>query len=196
MNSIHDILTTKEMLTHHNGLITGVHITFYISPLVQTGGLVLGLIAASTILGFLHFIDNRKDENVLASVFAGFTEGRIWAFILTWILQYIFTLLWTLLLIIPGIIKAYSYAMSIYIVDDLKRQGKNLSATEAITRSKHLMKGHKWELFVLDLSFLGWWFLATLTLGIGYLWLYPYILTTRAEFYRGLIAQNPTVLAD
>ena len=73
--------------------------------------------------------------------------------------------------------------MSTYIVDDLKRQGKNLSATEAITKSRRLMDGHKWDLFVLDLSFLGWIILASLQ-------------TTRAEFYRNLVAQNPEALAD
>ncbi len=86
--------------------------------------------------------------------------------------------------------------MSTYIVDDLKRQGKNLSATEAITKSRRLMDGHKWDLFVLDLSFLGWIILASLTFGIGYLWLHPYMQTTHAEFYRNLVAQNPEALAD
>lgn len=111
-------------------------------PFTGAGGFTLGLIASSATLGFLHFIDNRKDENVIASTFAGFTEGRIWAFLLNWILQYIFIVLWGLLFFIPGIIKTYSYAISTYIVDDLKRQGKNLSATEAITKSRRLMDGH------------------------------------------------------
>lgn len=199
LDIIHSILTSAEWVTNYNATTNttdSFRFTFHTSPFTGAGGFTLGLIASSATLGFLHFIDNRKDENVIASTFAGFTEGRIWAFLLNWILQYIFIVLWGLLFFIPGIIKTYSYAMSTYIVDDLKRQGKNLSATEAITKSRRLMDGHKWDLFVLDLSFLGWIILASLTFGIGYLWLHPYMQTTRAEFYRNLVAQNPEALAD
>lgn len=86
--------------------------------------------------------------------------------------------------------------MAYYIADDLTRQGKEVDSTEAITKSRRLMDGHKWELFVLDLSFLGWAILSLLTLNIAYLWLVPYIQATRAEFYRNLVAQNPAALAD
>ncbi|GHT21911.1 hypothetical protein FACS189430_02820 [Bacteroidia bacterium] len=91
----------------------------------------------------------------------------------------LYTFLWTLLFIVPGIIKAYSYAMTAYILhDDL-----TVGADEAIERSKAMMNGYKAKLFLLDLSFIGWGLLCVLTLGIGLLWLIPYMQTSRAAFY-------------
>jgi len=97
-------------------------------------------------------------------------------------LMYLFIYLWTLLLIIPGIIMAYAYSMAIYISND----NPELSAMDAIKKSKELMRGHKWDLFVLDLSFIGWILLAMLTCGFGLVFLVPYIETAHAEFYREL----------
>lgn len=96
----------------------------------------------------------------------------------------IFTTLWTLLLIIPGIIAAINYSQTYYIlVDD-----KNKSAYDAIKASKEMMNGHKWDYFVLVLSFSGWMILATLTLGIGFIWLVPYMQVTFANFYDSIKA--------
>ncbi|MCF1778573.1 DUF975 family protein [Lactobacillus jensenii] len=80
--------------------------------------------------------------------------------------------------------------MTFYILEDMHKAGKEVGVTEAITKSRQMMKGHKFQLFVLDLSFIGWGILATLALGIGWLWLVPYIQTTKAEFYRKLAANN------
>ncbi len=88
--------------------------------------------------------------------------------------------LWTLLLFIPGIIKALAYAMTPFILEE----NPELSTTEAIHHSRMLMKGHKFDLFWLYLSFIGWMLLGLLTLGIGYLWLTPYMQTAIASFYR------------
>lgn len=92
----------------------------------------------------------------------------------------LYTALWALLFVIPGIIKSYSYAMTPFILADRPE----LTANEAITRSRALMDGHKFELFVLELSFIGWELLSVLTLGIGLLWLIPYMSAARAAFYR------------
>ena len=88
--------------------------------------------------------------------------------------------LWALLLFIPGIIKALAYAMTPFILEE----NPELSTTEAIHHSRMLMKGHKFDLFWLYLSFIGWMLLGLLTLGIGYLWLTPYMQTAIASFYR------------
>ena len=101
----------------------------------------------------------------------------------------LYVMLWTLLLIIPGIIKGYSYAMASYISID----NKELSAEECIQRSMKMMQGHKMQLFLLDLSFFGWVILSILTLGIGLLWLTPYIETTRVKFYEDLKAQQAQI---
>lgn len=94
----------------------------------------------------------------------------------------LYVMLWTILLIIPGIIKGYSYAMASYISID----NEELSAEECVQRSIKMMEGHKMQLFLLDLSFFGWVLLSILTLGIGLLWLAPYQETAHIKFYEDL----------
>lgn len=89
------------------------------------------------------------------------------------------TMLWSLLLLIPGLIKSYAYRLTPYILNDKPEIGFK----EASSLSDEMMKGHKFDLFWLDLSFIGWMLLGILTLGIGYLWLQPYMLTASAAFY-------------
>ena len=98
------------------------------------------------------------------------------------LLVFVYTLLWTLLLVIPGIIKAYSYSMTFYIL----RENPEMTAGDAITASQKMMDGHKMDLFLLSLSFIGGAILASITFGIGYLWLIPYIYTAYAAFYETL----------
>lgn len=98
------------------------------------------------------------------------------------LLVFAYTLLWTLLLVIPGIIKAYSYSMTFYIL----RENPEMTAGDAITASQKMMDGHKMDLFLLSLSFIGWAILASITFGIGYLWLIPYVYTAYAAFYETL----------
>lgn len=105
------------------------------------------------------------------------------------LLQSLYILLWSLLLIIPGILASYSYAMTEFIL----AEHPDLTAGEAIARSKALMYGNRWRLFCLQFSFIGWLILCTLTLGIGNLWLTPYMRTATAAFYREI---SGPVLAD
>ena len=98
------------------------------------------------------------------------------------LLVFVYTLLWTLLLVIPGIIKAYSYSMTFYIL----RENPEMTAGDAITASQKMMDVDKMDLFLLSLSFIGWAILASITFGIGYLWLIPYIYTAYAAFYETL----------
>ena len=91
----------------------------------------------------------------------------------------VFTLLWSLLFIIPGIIKAYSYYMSMYIL----AENKGMSAREAISKSKQMMHGHKMELFVLELSFIGWGIVTAVTFGIAGIYVHPYMQATMVNFY-------------
>ena len=93
-------------------------------------------------------------------------------------LQTLYVLLWTLLLIIPGIVAGYSYAMTPYIL----AENPDLTASEAISRSKEMMEGNRMDLFVLELTFIGWELLCILTLGIGNLWLGPYKAAAKAAF--------------
>lgn len=104
------------------------------------------------------------------------------------ILNTIFTFLWSLLFIIPGIIKAMAYSQSYFIYKDISSSNKEegMRYTDYITASRKLMDGHKWDYFVLQLSFIGWQILCIFTFGIGYLWLNPYMSATYAAFYKDL----------
>lgn len=95
-------------------------------------------------------------------------------------LQGLYIFLWSLLFLVPGIVATYSYAMTEYIL----AEHPELTATEAIRRSKEMMEGNRWRLFCLQFSFIGWDLLCSLTLGIGHLWLTPYRKAATAAFYR------------
>lgn len=105
--------------------------------------------------------------------------------IIAGILLTIFEFLWGLLLVIPGVIKMYSYSMTYYILND----DANISANDAITKSRSMMNGHKWQLFCLDLSFIGWYIVGMICFGIGVLWVAPYHEMARAHFYLELKAE-------
>ena len=125
---------------------------------------------------------NRKEKTEVGDLFVGFSDNMSQK-ISAGVSIYVYTFLWSLLLIIPGIVAAYSYSLTYYIIKD----NPNINSNEAITRSKNIMNGHKWELFCLDLTFIGWMFLSILTLGIGLFWLIPYMQATRARFYEELV---------
>ena len=152
------------------------------------GGNLLGIIALpmayALIVSFLNL--SRGGEISVAYLFKFYSNKNVW---LMMILKTVYILLWTLLLIIPGIIKTYSYAMSEYIMHD----NPEVSADEAIRQSMKMMKGKKMKLFLLDLSFIGWIILSLLTLGLGFFILAPYIYTARTKFYLDLKAETGTI---
>lgn len=98
----------------------------------------------------------------------------------------ILTGLWSLLFVIPGIVATYRYALAPYLMAEHPEMG----VMEAISQSKALMRGNKWRLFCLKLSFIGWGILSTLTLGIGDLWLVPYLNAAKAAFYLELTGRR------
>ena len=125
------------------------------------------------------------DNNIFSNSFKFGFKANYWRNVLTGVLQSIYIILWTLLLIVPGIIKAFSYAMTYFILDDYPE----LTPNQAIDKSIEMMKGHKFDLFYLYLSFIGWFILAILTLGIGLLWLEPYLEMSVAAFYQDVKAE-------
>ena len=120
----------------------------------------------------------KSDDNLVQNAFS-IAFDNYWHKVWTMLWMSILISLWTLLLIIPGIIKSFSYAMTPFIVEEYPE----LSCTEAIHRSRMMMNGHKFDLFWLWLSFIGWGFLCVLTAGIGFIWLIPYVETAQAAFY-------------
>ena len=99
-------------------------------------------------------------------------------------LTYLYTFLWSLLFVIPGIIKAYSYAMTYFIA----KENPDLTAEQAILASMKMMDGNKMKLFLLDLSFIGWIILSMFTFGIGFIFVAPYMANAHAAFYDELAA--------
>ncbi len=126
----------------------------------------------------------RKEKTEFNMLFAGFS--RFEDSFLLYLLNRLFIFLWTLLLVIPGIIKTYSYSMGYFILHD----HPELTPNQARKRSMELMKGNKWRLFCLDFSFIGWWILCLMTFGILSFWIDPYHQAARAEFYENLVNPN------
>lgn len=153
--------------------------------------LIVNIFKVGTSYSMLDWVRNPEREiHPVSDSTIGFTKKYAWPIIGLAILRGIFVFLWSLLLIVPGIVKAYAYSQSYYVYKDM------LAATpegqpkprfrDAITRSRQLMVGHKWQLFVLQLSFIGWAILSGITMGIGQLWLVPYTYGTFANYYDNL----------
>jgi len=139
-----------------------------------------GSLELSVCIFFLSFCrGGRADMNMLFDGFKNFGNS-----LGAYILRAIFVFLWMLLLIIPGIIASLAYSQTMYLLAD----DRNLGPLEAIRKSTEMMRGFKWKLFCLHMRFLGWSLLCILTLGIGYVWLIPYMRTAMARFYEDLRA--------
>lgn len=161
---------------------------FYISSGIFSIVLFLATIIVSACITYgianymLHFV--RNGETNISYIFSGFSYGinTIKRSVILWILVEIFTFLWTLLLIIPGIVASLSYSQAFFILAD----NDSISPREAIKLSKRMMQGYKWRLFCLGFSFIGWIILCIITFGIGYIFLMPYIQTAYTNFYEYL----------
>lgn len=119
----------------------------------------------------------RNEEARIEQIFDGF-QNFVTALV-AYLLVVIYSILWLLLLIIPGVIAMLSYSMTFFII----AENPTIGANEAIDKSKTMMDGHKMKYFRLMLRFLGLALLCVLTLGIGFLWFIPYIHVTNAKFY-------------
>ena len=146
-----------------------------IVTLIITGPFSLGLSIIS-----LNIV--RGDNVTVNNLFVGFK--RFLDAFLANLINGILIALWSLLFIIPGIIKGYSYSMTYYILAD----NPSMTANDARKKSMDIMRGNKWRLFCLQLSFIGWLLLCVLTLGILTLWISPYIQTATAAFYEDISA--------
>jgi len=132
-----------------------------------------------------YFLKLIRDEGpIIEDMFGGF-KLFIKSFVLN-LLTTIFIVLWTLLLIIPGIIATYRYSMAYYIMTD----NPQLSSFDALNESKRMMIGFKFKLFTLWCSFLGWFLLGIITIGIAFLWVSPYYAAAKANFYQDLKAKS------
>ena len=174
-----------------------------ITPGLRTflvGGAVY-LILAAIVVGVLYFILGSVIKVGYARFNLNLTAGEtpsfetLFSYFPHWktvavaqLLQTVYIFLWTLLLVIPGIVAGYSYAMTGYIL----AEHPELSAGEAIAQSKAMMEGNRWRLFCLQFSFIGWSILCALTLGLGNLALRPYTEAAEAAFYREISGAAPS----
>lgn len=190
--------TRAELKSMAKGQIRGnIGILFVISLIVSVisglaslvlnfipgGGLLVSIIItpAFTISVLRVYLNLAKGQKpAAADAFSGFND--FWSAFKVNFLVGIFTFLWSLLLIVPGIIKAISYSQATLIV----AENPGISAREAINRSKAMMDGHKTDYFVLGLSFIGWCLLGAITFGIAYIWIIPYMQATLINFYNDL----------
>jgi uncharacterized membrane protein len=157
-------------------VIVGMSSIVGIGPLILGGPLALGICG--------YFLRKARGEAVkLENLFDGFKQFG--SGFLLFLLQCLFIFLWSCLFFIPGIVKSLSYSMAYFILLD----NPDMGALEAITESRKMMNGYKGKLFGLYLSFFGWFLLGTLTLGIGLLWVGPYMSLSVANFYED-IKQN------
>ena len=182
-NRIQVKMQAKESLKGNWGIAIGVilvaGILLSVASYVPFGSLVLtGVFAAGLAIVMLEIV--RNWEVKFTDMFKGF--NNFGTNCIAGILVSIFTILWSLLFVIPGIIKAYSYAMTFYILAD----HPEMSAKDAIKTSQVMMDGHKMDLFVLELSFIGWYLLCIITFGIAALYVGPYVTASYAAFYEAI----------
>lgn len=152
------------------------------APAVWFISIVISLVAAVLGAGYILYTMNVRKGLITpyTTLFDGFLfAGKI---ILLEIVQYIFVFLWSLLFIIPGIIAGYRYRFALYNLCENPEMG----VMEALNMSKAQTRGHKWELFVLDLSFLGWMLLSAMFAPVT-IWLDPYRAITNANYYNRLV---------
>ena len=148
------------------------------SSVAIIGFILMGPLVVGQAIYLIDMIETNSDGKKIELVIEGFKRSFVNSFIAI-LLTRIFIMLWSLLLIIPGIIKAYAYSMTPYII----AENPEVDAMKAIDMSQEMMRGHKMELFFLHLSFIGWFILSLFTLGVGLFFLIPYIQTSVANFY-------------
>lgn len=162
-------------------VITGAASSIPFAPLIIAGPIGVGV--ASVFMATSRTGEKPKIEDMFNG-FKDFVPNLLLGLMVS-----IFTFLWSLLFIIPGIVKSYSYSMSYYIKND----HPEYDWQQCMNESKRMMKGNKGRLFCLHFSFFGWMLLGLLCCGIGMLWVTPYMSLSTAEFYNDLISKEPEV---
>ena len=166
----------KEDITNRLNLQPG-----FLWTLRGVGTALTIFVLAPASIGFsnaFRCLQQNGNPNILQN-FLGFATRNYLHNIWVYIVMEIKIILWTFCLIVPGIMKSFSYAMVPYIM----AEHPEYNATTCIAESERIMYGHRMELFTLYLSFIGWFLLTIITCGIGLLWLMPYMETAQAAFY-------------
>ena len=156
------------------GVCAAIPVAGSVGVFIIGGPLMLGLTGY-----FLRL--SRNQDTKIEDVFDSFSEHFLQSFLL-YLMTGIFTFLWSLLFVIPGIVKSYAYSMAFYV----KRDNPTYDWKQCLDESQRIMRGYKWKLFCLQLSFIGWAIVCVFTFGIGTLWLTPYMNAATANFYESI----------
>lgn len=180
----------KEQLKGNLAMFIGVVLLGYMIISIASFTVIGSLILAGPLylcfsLFSLNITRTRKGD--INTFFKGFDQFG--SSFVAGLLTTLYTILWSFLFFIPGIIASLSYSMTFFILAD----NPKMSGSDAIKKSKEMMKGHKMELFVLTLSFFGWWLLALITFGIAYIYVIPYYSLTISNFYETIKSDNEPV---
>lgn len=185
----------RESLRGQWGLAIGTYVVAQLILIVvqmipKAGAIGVYIIGGPITLGLAIFaLSLSRNQNPrLQQIFEGFQNFGV--ALGAYLLMVLFIFLWFLLLIVPGIIAAYAYSQTFYII----AEDPGIGPLQAIRKSKEMMRGNKWKLFCLNLRFIGWTLLCILTFGIGFLWLAPYMLISFAKFYDDVA--HPAVMQD
>ena len=155
--------------------------------------MVQTFLAVGVSFTILDFIRDREPIEPLRGVTQAFQGKYFFNLLLLKILKNLYIFLWTLLLIVPGIVKAYGYSQAERIFKDkVDQEGIVPSPSECLKASQEMMHGYKLDLFTLGLSFIGWMLASLFTFGIGLIWLAPYMEVSQAVFYQNLLEQRKT----
>ena len=165
------------------GAILSVSGIIFIGPLLLIGPISIGICSYT-----LHVVRNTEKKNKIDPLLDGF-RGSVGNSILVGLLATIFTALWSLLFVIPGIVKAIAYSQCYFIA----LEHPEYDANTCITESRKMMNGHKWEYFCLQFSFIGWMIVGLFCLGVGTLWVSAYMNAANAAYYEDL--KNQPVVA-
>lgn len=174
----------RESLTGKWGLAVGASVVYILVCMMMAIpiiGQLAGLLMVGPLLlgytGFALSLAREEEDARLEQIFNGFKNfGTALG---VYYLQAVIIFLFTLLLIVPGVIRAFSYALTFFILNDQP----HLGPMEVLNESKRMMDGYKMKYFRMIIRFFGLSLLCLLTLGIGYLWLFPYMQVTMAKFY-------------
>lgn len=176
----------RELLKTRTGFFIGLMVAVALLSAVA-GWTFVGVLAVGAIaLGDASAMIKAKrakvgDYTLLFKAFDRFGSALLLSLLIS-----IYTFLWSLLFVIPGIVAAYKYSQAYYILAD----HPEYTASQALAESCRLMNGYKAKLFLLQLSFFGWMLLVTITLGIAGFWVIPYINCTNVEFYHYLLEKD------
>ena len=157
--------------------------------------MIMMLIATAFVMGIYRAVKLEEKHDLSTDstghlLFGAFDNQNLTSTVSVSLLKFAYLLGWYMLLIVPGIIKKYAYALSSFVMADSIDRGHPLSATEALRKSEKLMKGHKFDFFILRLSLLGWYFLGIITLGVGMVFVHPFSTAITAKFYEALVKQD------